>query len=183
MKGIVFSEFLDFVEHQFSMDQVEDMLDACSLESGGAYTSVGTYDHRELVMLLVALSKQTSIDANTLLYRFGHHLMGVFTSKFSEFFKTEKGLFEFLASVDDYIHVEVRKLYPDAELPKFTAVEMTERSMIMDYHSSRCLAPLAEGLLMGAAEHFKTPVTIQKQVAGEPEGSVVRFVIVQEGAR
>ena len=66
MKGIVFSEFLEFVEQRFSIEQAQDMIDACELESGGAYTSVGTYDHREMIQLLGALSSQVDVDVASL---------------------------------------------------------------------------------------------------------------------
>lgn len=45
MKGIVFTEFVDMVEAQFSADMVDDILDDAAPASGGAYTAVGTYDH------------------------------------------------------------------------------------------------------------------------------------------
>ena len=177
MKGIVFSEFLDFVELTFSIDQVEDMIEACTLESGAAYTSVGTYDYREMVQLVSALSKQTGIDVNTLIYKFGFHLMGVFAGKFSGFVERAEGLFDFLASIDGQIHVEVLKLYPDAELPKFTTIEMTENRMVLDYRSIRCLSPLAEGLIMGAAKYFETPIAVTSREMEESDGAVVRFTI------
>ena len=158
MKGIVFSEFLEFVEQRFSIEQAQDMIDACELDSGGAYTSVGTYDHQELVQLLGALSSQADVAVASLLFQFGVHLMGVFAEKFKDFVERANDLFDFLASIEDHIHVEVRKLYPDAELPSFTTAELTETRMIMDYRSSRCLSPLAEGLIMGAADQFKTSI-------------------------
>ncbi len=177
MKGIVFSEFLEFVEQRFSIEQAQDMIDACELESGGAYTSVGTYDHREMVQLLGALSSQVDVEVASLLFQFGVHLMGVFAEKFKQFVERENDLFDFLASIEDHIHVEVRKLYPDAELPSFTTTKLTETRMIMDYRSSRCLSSLAEGLIMGAADQFKTSIKLTShalEMNGEP---VVRFTV------
>lgn len=49
MKGIVFVEFLEMVESTFSAEMADDIIDACDLSSGGAYTSVGTYPHSEIV--------------------------------------------------------------------------------------------------------------------------------------
>ncbi|MEM0912514.1 MAG: heme NO-binding domain-containing protein, partial [Pseudomonadota bacterium] len=53
MKGIVFDEFTEMVEEVFGDDMLDDILDenADKLSSGGAYTSVGTYDHNDLVTL------------------------------------------------------------------------------------------------------------------------------------
>ncbi len=36
MKGIVFTEFIELVEQTFSEDMVDDILEDCDLDSGGA---------------------------------------------------------------------------------------------------------------------------------------------------
>lgn len=54
MKGMVFTEFLDFVAARFGDDMVDDIVEASPLESGGAYTAVGTYSHGEMVALCSA---------------------------------------------------------------------------------------------------------------------------------
>ena len=59
MRGLVFSEFLEFVENAAGEDMVEDMLDECDLESGGAYTSVGNYDHGEIIKMVTFLYFKT----------------------------------------------------------------------------------------------------------------------------
>ncbi len=48
MKGIVFTELIDMVEATFGEDMMDDVFDDCDLESGGAYTAVGTYDQSGL---------------------------------------------------------------------------------------------------------------------------------------
>jgi len=57
MKGIVFNEFIEMVEDKFGEDMVDDIIDESDLPSGGAYTTVGTYDHGELVTMVVKLSE------------------------------------------------------------------------------------------------------------------------------
>ena len=48
MKGLVFVEFVEFVEQEYSLEMVDRIIDNSALASGGAYTSVGVYDHREM---------------------------------------------------------------------------------------------------------------------------------------
>ncbi|MDA9557054.1 heme NO-binding domain-containing protein, partial [Vibrio sp.] len=69
MKGVIFTEFLDLVEQQFGLSTLDQILDEC--EDEGIYTSVGTYDHRDLVKLIVALSKKTEISAEDLQQVYG----------------------------------------------------------------------------------------------------------------
>ena len=46
MKGIVFREFIDMVESQFSLETADAIIQASSLSTHGAYTTVGTYPHQ-----------------------------------------------------------------------------------------------------------------------------------------
>src|SRR4051794_23771355 len=119
MKGIVFTEFLEMVEDKFSPELVDRILDTAEPQSGGVYTAVGTYDHHEMIELVSCLSKETGIDAADLLHSFGLHMFERFYVLFPQYFKGISSSFEFLERIEDYIHVEVRKLYPEAELPSF----------------------------------------------------------------
>ena len=132
MKGMVFTELLSFVEQTHGTDAVDDLIDACDLPSGGAYTAVGTYDHAEMQALVAALSRQSNTPPNELLEVFGQHLIGRFRVSFPDFFKAALTLFDFLESIDRRIHVEVRKLYPDAELPEIPAERVDNETMHLD---------------------------------------------------
>ena len=52
-----------------------------------------------------------------------------------------------LSSIENHIHIEVRKIYPDAELPEFTVEEKTENSLIMIYKSNRAMHHFGLGLM------------------------------------
>ena len=58
MKGVIFTEFTELVEETFSMALMDDIIDECHLSSGGAYTSVGFYDYKEILELVSCLSKK-----------------------------------------------------------------------------------------------------------------------------
>ena len=95
MKGRIFTEFLSFVEQIHGADAVDDLIDACDLPSGGAYTAVGTYDHTEMQALVAALSHQSNTPENELLEVFGQHLIVRFRVSFPDFFKTAPTPFRF----------------------------------------------------------------------------------------
>ncbi len=77
MKGIVFTQFLDFVEARFGPEMADSILTGASLPSGGIYTAVGTYDHHELVTLLVGLNQATGVAIPELVREYGRALFGV----------------------------------------------------------------------------------------------------------
>lgn len=160
MKGIVFTEFIDLVESAWSPEIADRVIAESNSSTGGAYTAVGTYDHRELVRMVVALGTTTGVPVPELLRRFGHHLAGRFAERFPRFFESQPTLFDFLASIDSVIHVEVRKLYPDAELPSFEVARRDDRHMTLVYRSTRHMAPLAQGLIEASARHYRTPIEL-----------------------
>jgi len=75
MKGVVFTEFFEFVEGRFSPDIADRLIEGATLPSMGIYTSVGTYDHGEMVTLVTNLSAISKIGVPDLLKAFGQHLL------------------------------------------------------------------------------------------------------------
>lgn len=162
MKGMVFTEFLEMVEDKFSANMVDDIIDDADPASGGAYTAVGTYDHQELVDMVVALSKRTDIPANDLVQAFGTHVFSVFAKNYPSFFDGVTDALTFLSGIEDIIHAEVIKLYPDAKLPRFDC-QFEGQTLKMDYHSPRHFADLAQGLIIGCGQHFNETLEVKRE--------------------
>ena len=179
MKGVVFTEFLEMVEDKFSADMVDDIIDDADPESGGIYTAVGTYPHEEIVSLVVSLSKHTDIAVPDLVKIFGEHLFGRFAILYPDFFKENIDVFDFLESVETYIHIEVKKLYPDAQLPTFDTRREGKDTLIMYYNSPHPFATLADGLLKGCLSHFNTEAEITMIDRSEGKGTSAEFHIVK----
>ena len=177
MKGVVFTEFMDMVEEKFSAELLDQIIAASDLPNDGAYTAVGTYDHREIVRLVQALGERTGVSVPDLLRTFGGHLLTRFATGYPQFFTGVPGVFDFLASIDRHIHVEVRKLYPDAELPRFEHERPDDATMHLDYWSVRGMADLAEGLIQGSVEHFGEPMSIERSDQSGGKGTLVRFTL------
>lgn len=177
MKGVVFTEFLDFVASQFGEDVVDDIIVDSQIPSRGAYTSVGTYDHREMASLVGALAKRTGGSAPEALSKFGRHLCHRFSVSHPDFFLRTQDLFDFLESVHHHIHVEVKKLYPDAELPSFETHSRAAELLELNYRSCRPLAALAEGLVLGAADRYGEHVNVVLSPCADDLGSYVRLSI------
>lgn len=173
MKGIVFTEFVDYVEDVFGFETTEDMIEQSDLPSGGIYTSVGTYDHTEIITLVTNLSRLTGQPVAELVQSFGVALGNRFVEKFGQFFALETRLFDFLDSVEEYIHVEVYKLYPDAQLPSIVMMERDEFDARMRYRSPRGMDDLAVGLIKASATHYGDTVSIVRESGEDRDGSYV----------
>jgi hypothetical protein len=179
MKGLVFTEFMEMVESTFSADMVDDIIDDSELPSGGAYTSVGTYPHSEMVALVQSLSKRTGMSVSALIKAFGQHLFGRFVVLYPTFFAGTPDAFDFLGSIENYVHVEVRKLYPDAQLPTFETVREGSQKLTMIYRSQHPFATLAEGLIEGCLEHYKVKAQIEMVDRSAGQGTHVEFHITR----
>jgi hypothetical protein len=177
MKGVVFTEFLEMVEDRFDPAMADRIIQAAHVPSGGAYTAVGTYDHGEMWSLVAALSKATETSVPDLLRGFGQHLFGRFVAGSPQFFTGVGSAFDFLENLNRVIHGEVRKLYPDAELPHFEVLERKAGRMVLLYQSARHFGDLAEGLIQGCAEHFRESLSIRRENVGADSGSRVRFIL------
>ncbi|GBL04843.1 heme NO-binding domain-containing protein [Glaciecola sp. KUL10] len=179
MKGIVFTEFVSMVESQFGEDMFDDILDAVQPKSEGAYTAVGTYDHQELVDMVVELSKLCDTPVPALVHAFGLHMGKVFSEKFTSFFIEAGSTIKFLEAIDNHIHVEVRKLYPDAELPVFSFehVESPTEHFALHYQSTRGFADLALGLIESTSAYFGETFNIDREdwVEGDIHHAIFRL--------
>lgn len=178
MKGIVFREFIAMVENRYSIETADRIITASNLTSGGAYTSVGTYPHQEMVDLVTQLSAETNTPVADLLHHFGQYLFQRFSVIHPEFIKTQASAFELLRRLDGHVHVEVRKLYIDAELPSFDYEQIGDDEMLFVYRSRRKLADFAHGLIEGCVTHFGEPMAIERTDLLEDEtGAHTRFVL------
>lgn len=178
MKGMVFTEFIEMVEQTFGVEVADDIITKSDLPSGGAYTAVGSYDHREMLNMVVALSAQTGVPLPDLTRAFGRYLFGRFSTLYPSFFVGVTGAFDMLERIDGYIHVEVRKLYPDAELPRISMEQSADGGARLVYRSARPFAGVAEGLIMGCIEHFGENITLQR-AAGADDGTHAEWVLTR----
>lgn len=183
MKGIVFTEFVEMVEKKFGLAVADRMIVESQVPSGGAYTSVGTYDHAELLTMVDRLSTITSLPADELVRTFGQSLFERFAALYPAFFVGVASAFDFLALVEMYIHPEVRKLYPDAELPTFEIRRPNAGSIEMIYRSSRHFGDLAEGLIRGCVTHFDENITLERHNGRDETDPAIRFVVTRMASR
>lgn len=175
MKGIIFTEFIEMVESKFGLEVMDEVLNKSNLASGGVYTSIGTYDHAEMVELVSHLSAITKIEVVQLLEVFGEYLFTIFVKSYPHFFEGIGDSFSFLEQIEAYIHPEVLKIYPEAELPHFN-ISRQGNTLHMVYKSKRKMAPFAYGLIKGCLNHFNEPAQVDMKPLAE-DGSIVEFTI------
>lgn len=178
MKGIIFTEFLDLVEEKFGLATVNEIIEQTKLSTNGSYTAVGTYPFSEMLALLKALSTKTSLSIDDLLYTYATHFFSVLVDSYPQLIESYQNPIEMLSSIENHIHIEVRKIYPDAELPSFETLEKTDQTLIMMYRSSRAMYSFGLGLMHQTFAHFnsKAEILIEKI---KNDGTQVKFSITK----
>lgn len=179
MKGIIFVEFLEMVDKMLGMETTEEIIEKSNLPSGASYTTVGTYDDAEMISLVTQLHLKTQIEVPVLLKTFGKYLFNSFTVRYKDMLHHLKDSFEMLKRIDNYIHVEVQKIYPKAKLPVFQTEEISDKELKLIYTSDRKMPDLAEGLMEATLEYFNEDFSISRTALKE-DNSSVEFLIVRK---
>ena len=182
MKGIVFSEFIELVEDKFGIEIADTIIEKSDLPNQGAYTQVGTYDHKEMLTLVTHLSQATGIAVPDLVQAFGEHLLDRFTQMYPQFFEEVNSCFAFLDTIENKVHVEVKKLYPDAELPTFDSKIHSDSHMELLYQSKRPFSALAYGLILGSAKYYGEQISVEMNDMSADNQTKVCFQLRKENS-
>ena len=177
MKGIIFRSFFTYVQKNYGEELLEQVIDQADLSSGGAYTTVGTYDVTELVSLVVGFSETVGQDVAVVLRGFGQSLFKLLVEHYPVVIEHCQDSFALISTIDDYIHVQVKKLYPDADLPRFEAKQTDTGKLEVRYRSTRGFADLAEGLFRGCFDYFDEDVDIETEDLSDGAKTDVKFTL------
>jgi hypothetical protein len=87
-------------------------------------------------------------------------MLGRFLELYPGFFAGKRSALEMLDAIEGEVHREVRKLYPEAELPTFETEWFGARHLRMRYRSARPLAAFCLGLVKACVAHFGDPAEV-----------------------
>jgi hypothetical protein len=159
MKGVVFNLLEQLVTRDFGEDTWDGLLEASGLD--GVYTSLGSYPDADLSRLVSAASDALGMPADDVVSWLGRNALPLFAERYPQLFAPHESARSFVLTLNDIIHPEVRKLYPGADVPEFD-FDSRGALLVMVYRSPRKLCSFAEGLLLGAADHYRERLTIEQ---------------------
>ena len=175
MKGIIFTEFIEFAESTYGLDVVDQLVS--QNENQGVYTAIGTYPPAELVAMFGKLSEISDTAIPDLLIAFGKWLFAALATAYPQYVDQANNAFDMLSQIHDHIHVEVLKLYPDAELPEFEHKFTDDNTMLLTYKSVRGLGDLAYGLILACIERYGERMEVSQQDLSGGHRTTVQFKI------
>ena len=177
MKGIVFVELIRMAESVMGEDAVDEILDTAELESDGAFSAVGNYPCSELLTIVDAIGDRLDAPVEALQTKFGNWMFARFVEGYPAFFEGKTDGFEMLESIENEVHVEVRKLYPEVELPSFATERPDARSLKMVYTSERPLHHFCQGLIESCMAHFDQDITLKMTEKSDDTRFCAEFLI------
>jgi hypothetical protein len=160
MKGIVFNLLEDVVVGAHGEETWERLLDAARLD--GVYTSLGNYPDADLCALIGAASEAFAQPTHDVMRWFGRGALPLLAERYPTLFASHADARAFVLTLNEIIHPEVRKLYPGATTPTFAFDASDPDRLALEYRSSRRLCAFAEGLLLGAGDHYGQALAIEQ---------------------
>jgi hypothetical protein len=158
MKGIIFNLLEKVVVTAHGEDMWDDLIEDAGVS--GSYTSLGSYPDEEIEALLAAACRKTGLTRAQVLQWFGQQALPLIRDAYPHLFTDHSSSRDFVLSVNDKIHPEVRKLYPEASCPFFHIKAASSDAVTMEYKSPRDLAELAHGFIVGAAHLYDDKVEV-----------------------
>ena len=154
MKGVILTGFVDWLRARYDDDYADDVIDATTLDSGGAYTAVGVYPYTDLIALSTTVAGREGVSCDDVLRDFSRESFGALAEDHSFLlYGIEDGL-RLLEMTESHIHVEVLALYPDTRLPTIETRRLPGGGMELTYSSLEPLAAMCEGRILGALDLF-----------------------------
>jgi Haem-NO-binding len=158
MKGVLFTVIEEVVISNFGEDAWDEVLRKSGAD--GAYTSLGDYPDSDLFQIVNAMSEVLGRPVPEVLVIGGTLAFPTLAERHSYIMTGLNTWKDVLVHLVDIIHPEVHKIYAGANAPDF-GVELTETGLLLEYRSKRRLCHLAEGLVRGSGDWFKTPVEVE----------------------
>lgn len=177
MKGVVFNLLEAFVVENWGEEAYEEILDLCPLQTKEPFVGPGTYPDVDLFTIATTAADRVGVSLPVALRAFGRFAFPHLAGKFPAYTEEAKDAKAFLLGVDSVIHVEVRKLMPEAVTPKFGYSGDVEDGLNIRYESTRKLCYFMEGLLDGLGDHYGSQVTHEQATCMHEGADHCDFVI------
>ena len=127
----------------------------------------GTYPDEDLYELVSKTSAKLDIPLPYALRAFGKFAFPKLTEKVPGWLVNHAHPKDFLLTLNDIVHVEVRKLYKDADPPRFSFADPGPDKLAINYQSCLRLYDFVDGLIEGVGEHFDTAIEYTREITAE----------------
>lgn len=178
MKGVIFNVVEEVVVDLHGPAAWDAVLADANLD--GAYTALGNYDDADLGAIVASGAKALGVSEPDLMRVVGEHGLAHLVRRLPTALDDVADARSFLRKVNEVIHPEVLKLYPQA-IPPIFEFEDDGDDLLVTYRSRRNLAPLAEGLISGCTHLFDEAVDVTVVDDSAEDATVFRVAFSAAG--
>ncbi|MFK7844000.1 MAG: heme NO-binding domain-containing protein [Rhodothermales bacterium] len=176
MKGHIFNLLEDFITEIAGFDAYEEILNKCQLISGEGFISPATYPDEDLVEIVAKTVEHLGITVEIAHFEFGKWIFAHLIELIPEEFTQVDHPITLLETLDHIHQVELKKLYPDADPPRFRCEKKDAQTALFYYDSLRELKHLVDGVLLGMGTFFKYDITYTREaIPGERGNTVFQY--------
>ncbi|MGH1362976.1 MAG: heme NO-binding domain-containing protein [Calditrichia bacterium] len=178
MKGIVFREFVDFIETKFGAQVLSSVKSAANSPAFESFEDDAEYDEKYLFSMVEFLNRATGIPTTDIVRIYGKHLFARLVVNYHSYLEPADTSFQFLQQVESLANNQIQQIYPDSHLKlEFDPAEANR--MVMLYQSRDEYTDLTEGLLKGCIEHFGEKVIFEREDHLEEGVNTVKFSMLK----
>ena len=160
MKGVIFNLLEDMIVAKCGDDTLEEIYaEATFTADAPPFVGPDTYPDADLLAMVELLSRKMDTPVSDLVYGFGRYMFPELAARFPAFLEHLPTPVAFLETVNEVIHVEVKKLFEEATPPVVTIEKTADGRARLLYRSDRQLCRLLEGLLDGVGDHYRQKAT------------------------
>ena len=162
MKGIIVKCLSDLVKSDFGEDKWKEIMQQSGENPYVVINAISDIDDQKFFSLfeqtceVLNLSKQQACDA------FGNYFVNTFAPKiYAVFYERFENAKDFIMGMDN-VHDIVTRSLNNAHPPRFTIEEVDEKTIIVNYKSSRNMIDFYISLAKGVGNYFNTPISTKK---------------------
>ena len=179
MKGEIFNLLEVFIVENWGQETFEEIFEEvhAKLATKEPFVGPGTYPDSDLFAIAGSAAAKLNISLPEALRAFGKFCFPKLALKVPQFVSPFHHPKDFLLTLHNVIHVEVKKLYKDAEPPNFFYRDPAPSQLVMIYDSRRKLYDFVEGLLDGVSDYFKVPIQVRRTPVMQDGKEMCEFLL------
>lgn len=175
MKGIIFKHFEAFITDLFGAETFESILEQTTLRTPLPFVGPATYPDEDLVALTGTAVRLSGLAPEDALFAFGRSLYPRLAASVPWLIERHRNTKSLLLELDREIHVEVRKIMPEAITPRILCRDLGDGALEVTYRSPRKLCALFRGLLDAAGASYGERVALEERECVHHGAEACRF--------
>lgn len=176
LHGSIFVLLKKYVENTYSYDFWTKRKDEAGI-GHAEYVLTEKYQTSEIFKILHSISLSTGTSVHELQEKFGEHLVPDLLSVYGKYVDPNWKTYDLIKHTESIMHKAVRMENQDANPPILNISTVSEKLMIIDYYSRRCMASLAIGIIKGIAKYYNENNVVSVKTTTGPDDERVQIRI------